>query len=91
MLDEVDRPGGIPGGQSVIDSIVEVAMFGKPARCGAVKVFDLVGTILPEPTTEKLGEHLMVAEPVPVVVDVLQEEAPPLDLLEHGLPAGHIC
>ena len=65
-------------------------MLGEPPRCSAVKVFDLVGTIPLEPTTEKLREHLMVAEPVPVVIDVLQEETSPLDLLEHGLPAGHI-
>ena len=54
-----------------------------------VELFDPVGTVTVESAAQEFGEHLVVAKPVRVVVDPLQEQAAPLDLFEHRLPAWH--
>lgn len=88
LLDEVDRPGGLPRGQRVIDGVTEVAVIGEPVRGGAVQVFEASGIIALESAPQKSGEHLVVAKPLRVVIDAPQEQAASLDILEYVLPAA---
>ena len=89
LLDKINRAGGIARGQRMVDGLVEVAVFGKPRRRSAVELFDPIGPVTFEPTAQKLGEHLVEAEPIRVVVDPLEEQAALLDLFYHRLPVGN--
>ena len=80
---------GSPGCQRVVDRLVEVPVFGEPRRRGAVEPFDAVGIVTLEAAAEKVGEHLVVAEPVRFVVDALKEQPAVLDVVEHRLAARH--
>ncbi|MDV6286334.1 hypothetical protein R3Q59_38280 [Rhodococcus jostii] len=43
-----------------------------------------------ESAAEKLGEQMVITEPVAVVVEAAQEKIPLFDLLEQRLPAGRV-
>ena len=74
----------------MVDGLVEVAVFGEPGRRGAVELCDPVGMVALESTAQEFREHLVVPKPLGIAVDPLQEQAAPLDLLEHRLPAGSL-
>lgn len=73
----------------MVDGFVEVVVFGEPVRSHAMELVYPVGVITFEPVAQEFGEQVVVAKPVRVLVDSLQEQAALLDVLQHCLPARH--
>ena len=81
VLDDLDRPLIVAGGERVIDCVTDESMLGEPLRGDAVQLCHPIRLIPLQPVPEELGEQVVVAEPL--VVDAVQEQITLFDLLEH--------
>ena len=73
----------------MVDGLVEVAVIGEPCRRDAVELFEVVGPVMLQSTTQELGEHVVVPIPARVIIHALKEQSASLDVFEHRLPARH--
>jgi hypothetical protein len=87
ILDNLDRPLLITGGQRVIDRFADHVALGEPRRGGAVQLGDPRGRLTFQPVPQELAEQRVIAEPL--LVDAAQEQVAVLDLLEQRLSVGH--
>ena len=90
-LDQPRRPSGVPGCQRVPDGGIAQIMLIGPGGRGPVQLWHPAGLLLLQAGAEQTGEQMVVAPPAAHLVQRHQEQARPLDVVQHRLatsPAG---
>ena len=87
-FDQPRRPDGLPGRQRVPHRVIGQTMLLAPGRRVAVQRRDPAGLFLLQPGAEQVGEQVVVAPPAAHLIQRHQEQAGPLDLLQHRLAVG---
>jgi hypothetical protein len=77
--DQVDDPGGVPGGAGVADGLVRRAGPAVPGAGALVQGGRDVRLGPGKLAAEHLGEEMVIAEPLPGVVQRHDEEVLPLE------------
>ena len=76
---------GVAGGEGVPDGVGEHAVLGVPAGGGPVQAGEPVRVGGGELGAQRVGEQVVVAEPLPLVVERDHEQVRPLEGLQHLL------
>ena len=87
-LDQPGRPGGVPGGQRMPDGVIGQIMPIGPDGRVTVQRRNPVRLLVLQPGSQQVGEQMVVAPPATHLVQRDQEQARPLDVLQHRLAAG---
>ena len=87
-LDQPRRPGGVPGRQRVPHRVIGQIMLLAPGGRGPVQRLHPAGLLGLQPGAEQVGEQVVVAPPAAHLIQRHQEQARPLDVLQHRLAAG---
>jgi len=82
------RPGGVPGGQRVPHRVIGQVMLLEPGGRGPVQRPNPAGLLGLQPGAEQIGEQMVVAPPGADLIERYQEQARPLEVLQHRLAAG---
>ena len=84
-LDQVGGPFDGARGQRVRDRLGDQVVLGEPVRRPPVQPRHPVGVVALETAAQVLGEQVVVAEPLALVVERAQEQVAAFELLEHRL------
>jgi hypothetical protein len=90
LLDEIDGPFDVASDQGVIDSLAHHFVVGKPSRSRLVEYWYAFGVVALESAPEKVGEQMVVLEPVVVLVEPAQEEVATFDFFKQDLAAIYV-
>ncbi len=85
QLDQVRRALEVPGGQRVADRLGRLAVALVPGARPPVQVGHVAGLLVREVRLQDVGEEVVVAIPLAVVVERDHEQVGPLQRLQHGL------
>jgi hypothetical protein len=88
VLDQPGRPIGGPGGQGVVDGLVDQPLLLEPGGRSLVQVGHPVWTSPLQPRKQQLGEQVVVAPPAAHLVQRHQEQVGRLDPLQQLLAVG---
>ncbi|MGA2831142.1 MAG: hypothetical protein ABSF03_34095 [Streptosporangiaceae bacterium] len=78
-LDQVGRAIVVVAGDRVDDGVGEHSLFGVPAAGGPVQLRHSVWLLGEEPRAECVNEQVVVAAPLPLVVEGDDEQVPALE------------
>ena len=81
-------PLDVVAGHGVGDRLGRVAVPLVPVARPPVQLADPLGLLVEQPGPEHVGEEVVVAVPVPAIVERDEEEVRPIEPLEHRLPAA---
>ncbi|HVL06028.1 MAG TPA: hypothetical protein VM388_08570 [Acidimicrobiales bacterium] len=87
QLDEVRGPLEVVGRHGVADRFRSLAVQLEPVGGPPVERPDVLGSLLRQPRSQHVTEEVVVAVPVPAVVERYEEQVRLLERLQHGLPA----
>ena len=82
------RPGGVPGRQRVPHRVIGQIMLLAPGGRGPVQRLHPAGLLSLQPGAQQIGEQVVVPPPAAYLIQRHQEQARPLDVLQHRLAAG---
>ena len=86
-LDEVRGSREVLAGHRVADRLGAFAVLLVPLGRAPMELRDVLGPLIAQARLEHVGEQMVVAIPLPPVVQGDEEQVPPLERLEHRLAA----
>ena len=84
--DHFGRPVEGRGVDRVADRLRGVAVSFEPVARSQVQLVDVLGQLVEQPGAQHLGEEVVIAVPLAVVVERHEEEVRPVQRLEGGAP-----
>jgi hypothetical protein len=85
VLDQPGGPIGVPGGQGMVDGLLDQPLVLEPGGRGPVQLRHPLGLFAVQPRPQQVGEQVMVAPPATHLIQQHQEQIRPLDLLQPPL------
>ena len=66
----------------MVDRLAQQVVLSEPARCRRMQPRDAFGLVAGEPALQELGEQVVVAKPLAVIIESTQEQVSLLGLLQ---------
>ena len=87
-FDQSRGPGRVPGRQRMPYRVIGQVMLVAPGGRGPVQCLHPAGLLSLQPGPQQVGEQVMVAPPAAHLIEWHQEQARPLNVLQHRLAVG---
>jgi hypothetical protein len=87
-LHKVCCPFDIPSSERMPDRIICQSILREPFTCPKVQFWNEIRLFCPEMMAQHPGKQLVVAIPLPFLVQALEKEVGALTILEYGLATG---